>query len=140
VKVSCDFGALPWQMKLGYDARDRCRGQELAVGIQDEQIARPVEDDASARPVLIFVRPHKGTQGGIDSPVAAPACPSIEQPRFTVRRLHYPEDSDVWRLMLNNCGHAVTRPFARLSYVVGLPFCASAFSSSCLTPRASAGA
>src|ERR1700730_6059816 len=26
-------------MKLGFDARDRCRGQELAVGIKDEQIA-----------------------------------------------------------------------------------------------------
>jgi hypothetical protein len=36
--------------------------------------------------------------------------------------------------------HAVTRPSARARYVVGLPSCASAFSNSCLTPRASAGA
>jgi hypothetical protein len=45
--------------------------QEFAIGIQDELIARSVEDDASARPIFVFVRPHQGTQGGIHSPVAA---------------------------------------------------------------------
>jgi hypothetical protein len=44
-------------MKLGFDAGDHCRGQEFAIGINDEQIARPVEDDASAWPVFVFVRP-----------------------------------------------------------------------------------
>ena len=46
--VALDLGALRWQLKSGFDARDRCRGQELAIGVQDEQIARPVEDDAAA--------------------------------------------------------------------------------------------
>jgi len=32
-------------MKFGFEARDRCRCQELAIGVDDEQIARPVEDD-----------------------------------------------------------------------------------------------
>jgi hypothetical protein len=44
-------------MKLGFDARDRCRCQELAIGVQNEQIARPVEDDASARPEIAGQRP-----------------------------------------------------------------------------------
>jgi hypothetical protein len=33
VPVALDFGAIRRQMKLGFDARDRCRGQELAIGI-----------------------------------------------------------------------------------------------------------
>jgi hypothetical protein len=37
------------------------------------------------------------------------------------------------------CSHEVTRPFTRLSYVVGLPSFASAFSNSCLTPRGRRG-
>jgi hypothetical protein len=38
------------KMKLGFDACDHCRRQELAIGVQDEQIAQPVKDDAAARP------------------------------------------------------------------------------------------
>jgi len=63
-----------------------------------------------------------------------------EQPRFVLRRLHHPENSDVRRLMLSIFIHAVTMPSARARYVVGLPSWANAFSNSCLTPRASAGA
>jgi len=66
------FGTLLRQMKLGFDTRDHCRCQELAIGVQDEQIAHPVEDDASARPVLVFVRPHNCAQGEINRPVAEP--------------------------------------------------------------------
>ena len=62
---------------MGCDAADHCRGQELAIGIKDEQIARPVEDDAATRPVFVFVGPHDGAQGGIDSPVAAPVRPGF---------------------------------------------------------------
>jgi hypothetical protein len=53
--------------------------------------------------------------------------------------LYHPEDSDVRRLALSCSGH-VTVPFARARYFVGLPSGASAFSNSCLTPRASEGA
>jgi hypothetical protein len=63
-----------------------------------------------------------------------------KEPRFARRRLHHPEYSEARRLMLSFFVHAVTRPFARSRYFVGLPFSASAFSSSCLTPKASAGA
>ena len=63
-----------------------------------------------------------------------------EQPRFVLRRLHHPENSDVRRLMLSFLVHAVTMPFAEGRYVGDLPSWANAFSSSCLTPRASAGA
>jgi hypothetical protein len=76
-EIPLDFGALRRQMKLGFEARDRCRCQELAIGIQNEQIARPVEDDASAWPVFVFVRLHQGTQGGLHSPVAAPVRPGF---------------------------------------------------------------
>jgi hypothetical protein len=55
-----DLGAFRRQVKLGCDARDRCRRQQLAIGINDEQIARPVEDDASARPVFVFVKQRGG--------------------------------------------------------------------------------
>jgi hypothetical protein len=58
-------------MKLGCDARDRFRREKLAVGVNDEQIARPVEDDAAARPVFVFRLLHDGAQGGIDSLVTA---------------------------------------------------------------------
>jgi hypothetical protein len=34
-----------------------------------------------------------------------------QQPRFAVRRLHQPENSDVRRRGRSDCGHAVTRPF-----------------------------
>ena len=108
-------------MKLGCDARDRCRRQELAIGIYDEPIARPVEDDASARPVFVFVGSHDGAQGGLRRPVAAPVRPGFvmaravgetiavqlglvqratggEQANFVARRLHQPEYSDVRRL------------------------------------------
>jgi hypothetical protein len=64
-------------MRLGFDARDRCRRHEFAVGLQDEQIARPVEDDASARPAFVFVGLHNCTQGGLDSPVTAPVIPGF---------------------------------------------------------------
>jgi hypothetical protein len=64
-------------MKLGFDARDRCRCPELAIGVNDEQIARPVKDDAAARPVFVFVRPHQGAQDVIHSPVAAPVIPGF---------------------------------------------------------------
>src|SRR5580704_5738175 len=40
VKVALDLDALRRQ------ARDRCRCHELPIGVQDEPIARPVEDDA----------------------------------------------------------------------------------------------
>jgi hypothetical protein len=62
-------------MKLGFDARDRFRCEELPIGVQDEQIARPVEDDAPARPVLVFIGLSNGAQGGIDRPVASPLPP-----------------------------------------------------------------
>ena len=150
-------------MKLGCDACDHCRCHELAIGVQDEEIARPVEDDASARPVFVFAGSHDGAQGGIDRPVAASVRPGFvvaravgqatairlglvqrasrgEQMRFARRRLHYPENSDLRRLALRCSGHVVTVPLARVRYRDGSPFCASAFSSSCLTPRASAGA
>jgi hypothetical protein len=39
-------------MKLCLDACDDFRRHELAIGIKDEQIARPVEDDASSRPIF----------------------------------------------------------------------------------------
>jgi hypothetical protein len=42
-------------MKVGFDARDHFQREELAIGINDKQIARPVEDDAAARPVLVFI-------------------------------------------------------------------------------------
>ena len=77
MKIALDLGALRGQMKLGCDAGDRCRRHELAIGVQDEQIARPVEDDASARPVFVFVRPRNAAQGGIDRPVAAPVRPGF---------------------------------------------------------------
>ena len=67
-----DLGAFRRQMKVGFYACDRCRCHELAIGIQNEQIARPVADNASARPVFVFVCPHHGAQGGLDSPVASP--------------------------------------------------------------------
>jgi hypothetical protein len=60
-------------MKLGFDAGDHFRRQELAIGVQDEQIARPVEDDASARPIFVFVRPRQGAPRGITGLVAS-AC------------------------------------------------------------------
>lgn len=53
-------------MKLGFDARDRCRCHELSIGIQDEEIARPVEDNASARPVFVFARSDVGAKGWIE--------------------------------------------------------------------------
>ena len=37
-------------MKSSFDTRECCRCQELAIGINDEQIARPVEDNAAAIP------------------------------------------------------------------------------------------
>ena len=77
VHVALGLGTLLRQMKLGFDTRDHCRCQELAIGVHDEQIAHPVEDDAAARPVLVFVRPHYGAQGAIDSPVAAPVRPGF---------------------------------------------------------------
>jgi hypothetical protein len=49
MKIPLDFGAFRRQMKLCFDARDYCRRHELAIGIQEEQLARPVEDDASAQ-------------------------------------------------------------------------------------------
>jgi hypothetical protein len=75
VPVALGLGAFRRQMKLGCDAGDRCRRQELAIGVQDKQLACPVEDNASARPVFVFVQPHQGTQGGFHSPVAAPVRP-----------------------------------------------------------------
>jgi hypothetical protein len=81
VKVALDLDALRRQKKLGFEARDRCRCQELAIRINDEQIARPVEDDASARPVFVFVRPHQVAQGGIHCPVAAPLRPGFVMAR-----------------------------------------------------------
>jgi hypothetical protein len=51
------------------------RDQELAIGIGDELITRPVEDDASARPVFVFVCPHDGVHGWVHSPFAAPMIP-----------------------------------------------------------------
>jgi hypothetical protein len=41
------------------------------------RIARLVEDDASARPVFVFVGLHNCTQGGLDSPVTAPVIPGF---------------------------------------------------------------
>jgi hypothetical protein len=76
-----DLGAFRGQIKLGFDARDHCRCQELAIGIKDEQIARPVEDDASARPVFVFVGPRNAAQGGIGGPVAAPVRPGFVMAR-----------------------------------------------------------
>src|ERR1700719_2628879 len=108
-------------MKLGLGARDHFRRQELAIGIQDEQIARPVEDDASARPSLILVGPSQSAPRGITSLVAASLCPCVvmaravsetiairlglvqqaaggEEPRFAVCGLRHPENSEVRRL------------------------------------------
>lgn len=62
-------------MKLGCEARDHFRCLELPIGVKDEEIARPVEDNASARPRFVFVRPYDGAQGRIDSPGAAPVLP-----------------------------------------------------------------
>jgi hypothetical protein len=56
--VALDLGVVFRQMKLGLDARDHCRCQQLAIGIEDKQVARPVEDDASARPIFVFVGPR----------------------------------------------------------------------------------
>ncbi len=52
-----------------------------------------------------------------------------EQPRFVLRRLYHPENSDVRRLALSDCGHAVTVDFPRPIYFVSLSSCASAFSN-----------
>jgi hypothetical protein len=41
------------------------RCQELAVGVKNEQLARPVEDNAAARPVFVFRRPHQEIQSGV---------------------------------------------------------------------------
>jgi len=35
--------------------------------------------------------------------------------------LYQPENSDVRRLALSDCGHEVPRPFARAGHFVGLP-------------------
>jgi hypothetical protein len=77
MKIALDLGALRGQMKLGCDAGDRCRRHELAIGVQDEQIARPVEDDAAPRPVFVFVGSHDGAQGAIHSPVTTPLRPGF---------------------------------------------------------------
>jgi hypothetical protein len=45
------------------------------------QTARPVEDDAAAWPVFVFVRSHDSAQGGIDRFVAAPVI-SARATRF----------------------------------------------------------
>jgi hypothetical protein len=68
VKVAFDLGALRRQMKLGFDASDRCRRYELAIGIQNEQISKTMRPRGQS---------SYGTQGGIDSLVATPARPSI---------------------------------------------------------------
>jgi len=140
-------------MKLSFDACDHFPHHELAIGVQDEPIAHPGEDDASARPVFVFVRPHHGAQGGIHSPVAAPlrqgfvvaravgetiavrlgliqraACG--EQPRFAVRGLDDPEYSDVRSFFRSRCHPA----FHWAGHLGGLPFSASVVSSS-LRPR-----
>jgi hypothetical protein len=98
--------------------------------------SRAVEDDAAARPVFVFVRPHNGAQGGIDSPIAAPVRPGFvmaravgqaiaiglglvqraacgEQPRFVLRRLYQPEYSNLRRFARRYSGHAVSRPSLR---------------------------
>jgi hypothetical protein len=80
-EIRFGLGAFVRQMKLGLDVRDRCRSQDLAIGVQDEQIARPVEDDASARPNFVFARPHQGAKGGIHSLVPAPLRPGFEMAR-----------------------------------------------------------
>jgi hypothetical protein len=64
-------------MKLGCEARDHFRCLELPIGVKDEEIARPVEDNASARPVFVFIRPHNLAKGGIHGPVASPVCPGF---------------------------------------------------------------
>ena len=58
------------------------RCHELAISVQDEQIARPIEDDAPARPVFVFVRPHQGAQGGI---IPVPRAPGRERERVARR-------------------------------------------------------
>jgi hypothetical protein len=81
VEVACDFGAFRRQMKLGFDACDRCRCHKLAVGVEDEVIAAAVEDDAAARSVFVFVRPHEGAQRGIQCPVTSPLRPCFVMAR-----------------------------------------------------------
>jgi len=76
-------------MKLGFHAGDHFRRHELAIGVQDEQIARVVEDDAFARPVFVFIRPRDGAQGGIDSPVAAPVRPGFVMARAVGQTIAY---------------------------------------------------
>jgi hypothetical protein len=89
--------------------RPRCRGHEFAIRISDEQIARPVEDDASARPVFIFVGPHKGAQGAIHGPVAlsrrravpligsdsAAFPPTVQPTRLSKKSLFAPADAAI---------------------------------------------
>jgi hypothetical protein len=65
-------------MKVGFDARDRLWCHELAIGVQG---ARPVEDNAAARPVFVFVGLHQGAQGGIHNLVAAPVRPGFVMAR-----------------------------------------------------------
>ena len=77
VPVALNLGAFLGRMNVGFDAGDHCRRNELVVGINDKQLARPVEDNAPPRPVLVFVGPHQGAQGGIDSPVVAPVRPGF---------------------------------------------------------------
>src|ERR1700730_6997889 len=43
VPVASNLGAFLGRMNVGFDAGDHCRRHELVVGINDEQLARPVE-------------------------------------------------------------------------------------------------
>jgi hypothetical protein len=72
---------VPRQMKLSFDAGDRRRRHKLAVDVKDKEIAWPVEDDAAARPVFVFIRPHEGAQRGIQCPVTSPLRPCFVMAR-----------------------------------------------------------
>jgi hypothetical protein len=110
-------------MKPSTDARQRGRSHQLAISIQNETVARLVEDDASPGPRLILEELRDGAQSRVESAVAPPAVPNVimagpegqavaiwfsfrqgaaggEESRLAVGRFDDPEDAELRRVGL----------------------------------------
>jgi len=77
MKIRFNRSPIGGQLEVLLDLRNCLRPHQFAITIKNEAILRPIEDDATPRPILIFVATHDSSRGRVQFARLSPALPNF---------------------------------------------------------------
>ena len=77
MKIRFNRGPISGQLEALLDLLNCLRPHQFAITIENEPILRPIEDDATARPILIFMGAHNRTRRRVQLARPSPALPNL---------------------------------------------------------------